>query len=158
MAVEFGNPKLSPRQEYELRLNKTRSKKKSLHYLSVQQQEYLKLAENEGLIQTLTEKILINGSRNGCDKKATYAGDARIIYLSYMRLKDISILDICERLEICILNNNFIQNISPLKWCCNLTFLDLHSNLVSNMFLIFFLNPSSTNPTKWSNTLKKFVG
>lgn len=139
MAVEFGNPKLSPRQEYELYLNKTRSKKRSLHYLSVQQQEFLKLAENEGLIQTLTEIILINSSRNGCDKKAIYAGDARIIYLSYMRLKDISILDICERLEICILNNNFIQNISPLKWCCNLMFLDLHSNLVSNLIYFWFV-------------------
>ena len=140
MAVEFGNPKLSPRQEYELYLNKTRSKKRSLHYLSVQQQEFLKLAENEGLIQTLTEKILINSSRNGCDKKAIYAGDARIIYLSYMRLKDIiSILDICERLEICILNNNFVQNISSLKWCCNLMFLDLHSNLVSNLIYFWFV-------------------
>ena len=30
--------------------------------------------------------------------------------------------------------------------------------IVPRKFLIFNLNPLSANPTKWSNTLKKFVG
>ena len=92
--------------------------------------DLLQIAQNEGFLHALTENELLENSQDAQDKKASYPGNAYLLTLGCRRLQNISLLDLCERLEICILNNNFIDNIEPLKWCHNLYYLDVHSNQV----------------------------
>jgi len=130
MSFEFGDPKQSSRQESKKENIYNRN---SLHYLSIQEKEFLKTAENEGFVHQLKEKELLVNARNSSEKRPLYGGDVKIVYLSNHHLNDVSIIDICDRLQICILSNNFIQHIKPLKWCTNLVYIDLHSNVINHL-------------------------
>jgi len=100
----------------------------------------LKAAQNEGFLHALSECEMMGASQNERDKQASYPGDARFIMLSSRRLQSISLMDLCERLEVCVLCNNFIDDIEALKWCPNLFCLDVHSNQVSEIFCILYIS------------------
>ena len=106
--------------------------KKVKHKLTTTREEsLLQVAQNEGFLHALTENELLENSQNVHNKKPSYPGNASLLTLGCRRLQNISLLDLCERLEICILSNNFVSNIEPLKWCHNLCCLDVHSNQVT---------------------------
>ena len=107
--------------------NNTRT---TLKTLIQQPTDLLQIAQNEGFLHALTEDELTENSQDAKNKKPSYPGNASLLSLASRRLQDISLLDLCERLEICILSNNFIDNIEALKWCRNLLCLDVHSNQV----------------------------
>lgn len=101
---------------------------------TTQEDDLLQVAQNEGFLHALTEDELLENSQDIENKKASYPGNAYLLILGFRRLRNISLLDLCERLEICILSNNFIDSIEPLKWCQNLNYLDVHSNQVYCMY------------------------
>ncbi|XP_066922316.1 uncharacterized protein [Clytia hemisphaerica] len=97
------------------------------------QQNLLKNAQNEGYLHDLTEEVLLENSENVHNKRSTYPGDVVYLSAASQHLQQVSLLDLCERLEICDLSNNFIDDIGALRWCHNLFFLDVHSNQLSSL-------------------------
>ena len=146
MPVEFTSPipwgpknpqKAGVRQNYQ-RNNESKWQLKENSVINKQNtlpsEEYnlLKVAQNEGFLHALSEGEMIEASQNAHGKQASYPGDARLVVLSSRRLQSISLMDLCERLEVCVLCNNFIDDIDALKWCPNLFCLDVHSNQVTS--------------------------
>ena len=123
---------LPPNKNKQQQLNIKKVKKTT----TTREVDLLKIAQNEGFLHALTEDELLENSQDAQSKKASYPGNAYLLTLGYHRLQNISLLDLCERLEICVLSNNFIDNIEPLRWCHNLYYLDVHSNQV---YVLFFL-------------------
>lgn len=141
MSVEFDSPKSTPWQQHhyhqrqQANVNSNQSSgslKKKSKYKLLQEQDLLKAARDGGFVQALSELDLLENSQTTSNKKPRSPGQVRLLNLQNRRLQDISIVDLCERLEICNLSNNFIYDIEPLKWCRNLFCLDVHSNQVSS--------------------------
>ncbi|KAM4642176.1 leucine-rich repeat and IQ domain-containing protein 3 [Discoglossus pictus] len=56
-----------------------------------------------------------------------------LINANRLLLNEVSIIQRCTSLTVCILSNNFITNIDALQGCCNIIKLDLHGNQIERL-------------------------
>ncbi|XP_030061567.1 leucine-rich repeat and IQ domain-containing protein 3 [Microcaecilia unicolor] len=77
-----------------------------------------------------SEKLLLEHGQNANQRVANELKDLVLVRLNKLLLQDMIYLQHCISLKICILSNNCISNISPLKSCSRLVKLDLHGNQI----------------------------
>lgn len=128
MSIYFGNKSITPRDGTPL--HKTRGSTVSIVKdvkNSTLQEKYVGVNDDNYVCQLERDDILQH-SVSHKDKRPTKLLDVVFLEFPSKRLSNISAIDLCERLVICNLSGNYLKDMSPLRWCVHLYYLDLHSN------------------------------
>ncbi|XP_029474542.1 leucine-rich repeat and IQ domain-containing protein 3 isoform X2 [Rhinatrema bivittatum] len=80
-----------------------------------------------------SEKLLIDHGQNANQSFTEKLQDLVLVRLNNIFLKDVVYLQYCLSLKVCILPNNYLTNINPLRSCSRLVKLDLHGNQIQHL-------------------------
>ncbi|XP_072015382.1 uncharacterized protein [Amphiura filiformis] len=97
-------------------------------------QEFMRLAEEKGYLQTPSKDAILQKSRTKSGRrKASKLAHVGLLNMTALKLMDLGEVGACSRLKVCIMPGNYLTTFDVLANCRELVKLDLHSNQISTL-------------------------